>query len=227
MCRNNGLLRRTLTLTVMVLLVAGVSAVTTTASMANATSETGRWAVVFNTNELPADVEALVANAGGTITERIAAIGAVRVESTDSTFASRMAATSGVRAVSADLDFQLIPEDNATALPPAQPPVEEPNGPAEPPGADPQPGFDNLYNQQWDKMRMNASATGSYAVQRGRADVVVAVLDTGADVLPTAHPDLAPNLDFARSRSFVGANAPAATPARRPGTTATATARGA
>ncbi|HET8640335.1 MAG TPA: S8 family serine peptidase [Pseudonocardiaceae bacterium] len=197
----------------MVLLVAGVSTATTTASVANATSETGRWAVVFNTNELPAGVDTLVANAGGTITERIAQIGAVRVESTDSTFASRMAATPGVRAVSADLNFQLIPEDGATALPPpAQPPVEEPNGPAEPPGSDPQPGFDNLYNQQWDKMRMNASATGSYAVQRGRADVVVAVLDTGADVLPAAHPDLAPNLDFARSRSFVGANAPGGDP---------------
>jgi lantibiotic leader peptide-processing serine protease len=207
--RKNGLIRQVFTLAVMVLLTAGVSTATTTVSAATATSETGRWAVVFNSNDLPADVDALVTNAGGTITERIPQIGAVRVQSTDSMFASRMAATSGVRAVSADLDFQLVPEDNAAALPPPeQPPVEEPNGPTEPPGPDPQPGFDNLYNQQWDKMRMNASATGSYAVQRGRADVVAAVLDTGADVLPTAHPDIAPNLDFARSRSFVGSNAP-------------------
>jgi subtilisin family serine protease len=32
--------------------------------------------------------------------------------------------------------------------------------------------------------------------------VVVAVLDTGADILPVPHQDVAPNLDFARSRSF-------------------------
>lgn len=206
--RNNGLIRRMFTVAVLVLLSAGVSTATTV-SAATVTSETGRWAVVFNVDELPANVDDLVASAGGTVTERIPLIGAVRVQSTDSTFASRMAATSGVRAVSADLDFQLIPEGNAAPLPPPeQPPVEEPNGPTEPAGSDPQPGFDNLYNQQWDKMRMNASATGSYAVQRGREEVVAAVLDTGAEVLPTAHPDLAPNLDFARSRSFVGSNAP-------------------
>jgi subtilisin family serine protease len=33
--------------------------------------------------------------------------------------------------------------------------------------------------------------------------VVVAVLDTGADIQPVPHQDIAPNLDFARSRSFV------------------------
>jgi subtilisin family serine protease len=44
---------------------------------------------------------------------------------------------------------------------------------------------------------------GSYAVQQGRPDVVVAVCDTGAQVLPNPHPDIAPHLDMARSRSFV------------------------
>jgi subtilisin family serine protease len=64
----------------------------------------------------------------------------------------------------------------------------------------PSSGGDPLAGQQWDKARIGASAAGSYAVQRGRRDVVVAVLDTGAD---TSHPDIAPNLDLARSRSFV------------------------
>lgn len=50
---------------------------------------------------------------------------------------------------------------------------------------------DPLGNQQWDKMRMNATSTGSYAVQQGRRDVRVAVLDTGAD---QTHPDIAPHL---------------------------------
>src|SRR5439155_8339448 len=62
------------------------------------------------------------------------------------------------------------------------------------------PGGDPLSGQQWDKARLEATPSGSYAVQRGRRDVVVAVLDTGAD---TTHPDVAPNLDLTRSRSFV------------------------
>jgi subtilisin family serine protease len=59
---------------------------------------------------------------------------------------------------------------------------------------------DSLGHQQWDKMRMNVSLTGSYALQRGRKDVRVFVIDTGAD---QTHIDVAPNLDVADSRSFV------------------------
>ncbi|MFL6127789.1 MAG: S8 family peptidase [Mycobacteriales bacterium] len=177
-----------------------------------AANPTGRWAVVFN-QDLPANLDQQVAAAGGTVSERIPELGAVRVESTAPDFQARMAATTGVRAVSADPDFQLIPEENAAPeAPPLAPPEDGLKGPAEPAGPDPQPGFDNFYNQQWDKMRMNASATGSYSVQRGRRDVVAAVLDTGAEVLPVAHPDIAPNLDFTRSRSFVGANPPGGDP---------------
>lgn len=213
LCRDSIVIRRVLALAASTLLAVGLSATTTTTAHAVATSENGRWAVVFNQTTLPADVDALVTSAGGTVTERIPEIGAIRAQSADPAFGTRMAATTGVRAVSPDADFQLIPEDQASPLQPEpSPPVDEPNGPAEPAGPDPQPGFDNFYNQQWDKMRMNASATGSYAVQRGRDDVVAAVLDTGADVLPTAHPDIAPNLDFARSRSFVGSNAPGGDP---------------
>jgi hypothetical protein len=67
-------------------------------------------------------------------------------------------------------------------------------------GADPQPEPDQLGSEQWDKMRMNVSSTGSYAVSRGRHEVRVALVDTGVDV---THPDIAPNLDVADSRSFV------------------------
>lgn len=209
---GSSAIRRLLALTAAFLLGAAVPAVSF-AQPAAAVNETGRWAVVFSQSALPADVDQVVAAAGGTVTERLPQIGAVRVQSADPAFASRMGAAQGVRAVSPDREVKLIPEEAATQpQPPLGPPDETPRGPAEPAGPDPQPGFDNLYNQQWDKMRMNASATGSYAVQRGRRDVVVAVLDTGADVLPTPHPDIAPNLDFARSRSFIGENAPGGDP---------------
>lgn len=47
---------------------------------------------------------------------------------------------------------------------------------------------------------MNAALDGSYAIQKGRKEVRVFVIDTGAD---QSHPDVAPNLDVADSRSFV------------------------
>lgn len=183
-----------------------------TTTSPNATTE---YAVVFTkASGLPTDADRLVTTAGGTITQRLPHIGAIEAVSSDPNFAAKVSRHAAVKAVSQDITMQFIPENVEMSLfPPLAPPDEtQPNGPAEPAGPDPQPGFDNLYNQQWDKMRMNASASGSYAVQRGRKDVVVAVLDTGADVLPTAHPDIAPNLDVARSRSFIGANVPGGDP---------------
>ncbi|MDQ3823642.1 MAG: S8 family serine peptidase, partial [Actinomycetota bacterium] len=153
------------------------------------------YVVAFTqTDGLPPTAETLVADAGGTNVARAPDIGAVLAASTSPGFEAALEASNEVRAVD---------EDQMASVPD---PVTENHvdaGQPSPPGPDPQPGTEPLYNQQWDKMRLNASATGSYAVQRGRDDVVVAVLDTGADVLPLAHGDIAPNLDFARSRSFV------------------------
>ena len=65
---------------------------------------------------------------------------------------------------------------------------------------DPQPEPDDLGSEQWDKMRMNVSLTGSYAINRGRPQVHVAFTDTGVD---QTHPDIQANLDVADSTSFV------------------------
>ncbi len=181
----------------------------------NTSSTPTEWVIAFtHKDSLPSNVDSIILSAGGTVAQRLPQIGAVLATSSDPNFAATVARNSSVKAVSEDIEVQMIPENiDMSLIPAAAPPdATDPSGPAEPTGPDPQPGFDNLYNQQWDKMRMNASATGSYAVQRGRKDVVVAVLDTGADVLPTAHPDIGPNLDYARSRSFVGANAPGGDP---------------
>jgi len=100
--------------------------------------------------------------------------------------------------VTEDVEVQMIPtpeEMNLQAVNDSQ---------VEPAGPDTQTGTEPFYNRfQWDKKRIYASDQGSYSVQRGRRDVVVAVLDTGAQVLPNPHPDLQANLDTARSRSFV------------------------
>ena len=158
--------------------------------------ELPRYVVVFKGQGLPRDVERIIADAGGTISASIPEIGAIQVTSGAPDFETRIGLSSTVQAVSPAVILHMIPEPEAS---PAVDASESP-GPTEPAGPDPQPGTDPLYNQQWDKMRMNASLTGSYAVQRGRREVVVSILDTGAD--PT-HPDIAPNLDVVRSHSFV------------------------
>ena len=164
--------------------------------------EAKRWIVVFNQpNGLPNNVERMIADAGGAITTQVAQIGAVGVTSSDPDFATKLAAQPQVKAVSEDLEVQMIPPSGSVELGVVN--THESPGPAEPAGPDPQPGTEPLYHQQWDKMRMNASATGSYLVQQGRRDVVVAILDTGVEFLPVPHPDIGPNLDAGRSRSFM------------------------
>jgi subtilisin family serine protease len=147
-----------------------------------------RYVVAFAAPSLPANAAKLVADAGGSVTGTMPAIGGLRVVSTNPAFSTAILASGGVLAANVEVSRRLLPRDDA--------------GPSGPQGraAAPAPGMDPLYGQQWDKQRLGATPAGSYALQRGRRDVVVAVLDTGADL---GHPDVAPNLDLARSRSFV------------------------
>ena len=62
---------------------------------------------------------------------------------------------------------------------------------------------------QWDMALINASDVGSYEHATG-AGVTVGVIDSGVDF---SHPDIAPNLDVARSCSFIFDDTPTANPA--------------
>ena len=160
-----------------------------------------RYVVVFNApNALPRNVDRIVADAGGTIANSLPDIGALEATSIDPAFAAKVAANPQVRAVSENVELQMIPVDpNPDIIAVAD--ASATGGPTEEPGPDNQTGgSEPLYNQQWDKMRMNVSNTGSYAVQRGKRAVRVAILDTGVEI---THPDIVPNLDVASSRSFV------------------------
>jgi subtilisin family serine protease len=160
-----------------------------------------RYVIVFNSpSGFPRNVEQLVANAGGVIANRLPEIGSLEATSSAPDFAAKVATSSQVRAVSENIQLQMIPRSRLASMVAAADASGTP-GPVEPAGPDqPLGGSEPLYHQQWDKMRMNASNTGSYAVQRGRKDVVVAILDTGVEI---THPDIVPNLDVGRSRSFV------------------------
>src|SRR3954471_1139709 len=123
------------------------------------------------TNMIPATVDASVTKAGGTVTNRLPEIGTLGVSSTNPDFAAQMAADKNVDSITEDVQVQMIPtpqEMNLQAVNDAQ---------VQPAGPDTQTGSEPFYvlGYQWDKKRIYASDQGSYSVQRGRHDVVVAV----------------------------------------------------
>lgn len=169
--------------------------VTSAVGASNAGSQ--HYTVAFNNpSGLPANVDKLVADAGGTIVERLPEIGGIGVESSNPDFAAAMAAYNSVKAadvsaiasVPEPLDFTTQDADNN-------------GGTYSPTGSDAQPMPDSLGYEQWDKKKLNATPAGTYAIQPGRKDVRVFVIDTGIDL---THPDLGPNFDAADSISFTG-----------------------
>jgi subtilisin family serine protease len=154
---------------------------------------TVHYTVAFNQpSGLPANVDQMVAAAGGTIALKLPEIGGVGVDSDNPNFAQAIAANSTVKSADVSATTGLID--------PVADSADNNGGNASPTGSDAQAMPDPLGYEQWDKKKLNATTSGSYAIQRGRKDVRVFVIDTGAD---QNHPDVAPNLDTADSVSFV------------------------
>ncbi len=149
------------------------------------------YSVAFNQQSgLPANVEAMVAAAGGTITMRLPEIGGIGVTSANPNFADEMAANASVKAAGAAAIASIGPSGPA-AFDAAIADAGNNGGTASPTGSDAQAMPDSLGYEQWDKKKLNATTTGTYATQRGRKDVRVFVIDTGAD---QTHIDVAANL---------------------------------
>lgn len=166
-----------------------------------------RYIVVLKSGNQTAGVKA-VERAGGKVVV-VNKVGVATVTSGLASFAEALRASGAVEAVGRDaawrvqgpsfIDFinQVPGPEMATGCAQQyQPPGGEGAGP------------DSLSVCQWDMRIMNASPTGSYAVNRG-GGASVAILDTGVDY---THPDIAPNFDLARSCSFIYAGNPAADP---------------
>ena len=199
---------RTLTLSATVLCVALTSSSGWIVKTAVAQEAQKRWIVLFNQQHaLPDTAELSVQAAGGSVLARLPEVGSVVALSSDPQFAAKAAREPEVSDVFEDIELRIPSRDRLGARVLTDADIAAATA-TEPPGSDTQTGSEPFYNGfQWDKKRMRASNQGSYAVQRGRPDVVIAVLDTGADVLPVPHADIAhpaagTNFDAARSRSF-------------------------
>jgi len=185
-----------------------------TRSVSAASAPPATYTVAFASGSLPANVDQLVAAAGGTIVVRIPEIGGIGVVSSNPHFAATMSASASVAAAESSVQTAVPPtEPTAAATPPTKAASmaqarsrafslrgRHHGGGQTSAGADPQPEPDHLGFEQWDKMRMNVSLFGSYALNRGRPDVHVALTDSGVD---QGHPDIRPNLDTRDSTSFV------------------------
>lgn len=136
--------------------------------------------------QLPADLEAMVAAAGGSVVQTMPKVGLAVVKSGAQGFEAKAAAITGIRAVLPDLQLQWIPEedDSAEQLTVLSPPYSTDDDP--------------YFNLQWGHDAVNAPEAWA-AGYRG-ASALVAVLDTGFD---TDHPDLEANVVHSLSKSFV------------------------
>jgi len=124
--------------------------------------------------------------AGGTVTAVYEDIGIVLADSSNPAFSSRVESMAAVQGVAEDVSVQWIsPNERAVRAGELR---------VRPTGVNTEP----LNGDLWNLRQIHADATAAAGYQGEGA--VVAVIDTGIN---TGHPDLAPNIDFARSYAFV------------------------
>lgn len=145
--------------------------------------------VVYKSQAVPADAATTMAQAGGTLVYAYSAIGVAIVRSADASFGQRILSDSRIEGAAATARFATRLDVNALDAS-GPPPGPLPNTPA--------PGSDNLSGLQWDMNQIHAPE--ARAITGGSPAVIVGDIDTGLDY---THPDLAPNVDSARSVNCV------------------------
>jgi subtilisin family serine protease len=151
-----------------------------------ATTQT--YIVLYAQQAVPADAAATISRAGGALAYSYNAIGVVIARSANTAFRANLLKDKRIENAVPTARF-------ATRL--DGDPGKDPPTPITPPS--PAPGSDNLSGLQWDMDQIHAPE--ARAVNGGSPSVTVGDIDTGLDF---THPDLAPNVSFAKSVSCVG-----------------------
>lgn len=144
------------------------------------------YLVLYKQSAVAADAITL---AGGALVYSYPQIGVAIARSDNPTFVADISSNSLIEGASATAAFATRLNDDQTA--------SAADAPVTP--AAPAPGMDNLSGLQWDMTQIHAFE--AHAISGGSRSVTVGDIDTGLDF---THPDLAPNVDFAKSVSCIG-----------------------
>jgi lantibiotic leader peptide-processing serine protease len=170
--------------------VASVAAVAlpAVAVEASSTGPDQTFLVVYKDGASSTSAASVVQAAGGTLVYNYDQIGVAVAKSNHTDFTTKVSADSRVEAVAPS-------KAGATKIRDGEP---DAGGSNQDPPITPAPG-DSLSGLQWDMRQIHAFEAQS--ITSGSRKVVVGDIDTGADF---SHPDLSPNIDFAKSVSCIG-----------------------
>lgn len=160
------------------------------------TGITQTYVILYKKNALPTGAAASISKAGGTFVYGYQQIGVVIARSDNAYFRSNLLVDSRVDGAAATTSFATRLDDQV---------IEETESPL--PDNTPATDSDSLSGLQWDMVQIHTPE--AHAITGGSRSVVVGDIDTGLDY---THPDLAPNVDFAKSVSCIS-GAPDTNPA--------------
>ncbi|MEO6144277.1 MAG: S8 family serine peptidase, partial [Dermatophilaceae bacterium] len=165
----------------------------------SATSATSSWLVLAAKSASAAAVATSLRSAGATVTSVNTRIGLISLTSSDAGFRAKAGKIAGVVGVASDVSIGSTPHVSKTPDPVEKEAAfdrSRANGTGKAVPAPPA-GGDRLDGLLWGMDMINAPA--AHKINRGDNRVTVGILDTG---IQADHPDLAANVDVARSRNF-------------------------
>lgn len=145
------------------------------------------YLVSFASGGIPANADAIVSAAGGSIVTRYKHVGLVLARSSSAAFTSALRADTRVEGVGSSTVV-------SSAISTARPDTARPA-----PTSAPRSSADPLSFRQWDMDQIKAPQ--AHAISRGKSSVLVGVLDSGID---QTHPDLAGQVVASASASCIG-----------------------